>query len=61
MSKHLRCSFWENSERQKIIINLLGTTKKCESKNVTYFFLFIRDWDGKGEAAIFAKISILTY
>ena len=23
-----------------------GTTKKCENKNLTYFFLFVRDWDG---------------
>ena len=22
-----------------------GTTKKCENKNLTYFFLFVRDWD----------------
>ena len=20
-------------------------TKKCESQNLTYFFLFVRDWD----------------
>ena len=25
-----------------------GTIKHCENKNLTYFFLFIRDWDGKG-------------
>ena len=25
-----------------------GTTKKYENKNLTYFFLFVRDWDGNG-------------
>ena len=25
-----------------------GTTKKCENKNLSSFFLFVRDWDGKG-------------
>ena len=24
-----------------------GTTKKCENKILTYFFLFVRNWDGK--------------
>ena len=24
-----------------------GPTKKCENKNLTYFFLFVRDWDVK--------------
>ena len=24
-----------------------GITKKCENKNLTSFFLFVRDWDGK--------------
>ena len=23
-----------------------GTTKKCENKNLTEFFLFVWDWDG---------------
>ena len=23
-------------------------TEKYENKNVSYFFLFVRDWDGKG-------------
>ena len=22
--------------------------KKCENKNLSYFFLFVRDWDVKG-------------
>ena len=25
-----------------------GITKKCENKNLTSFFLFLRDWGGKG-------------
>ena len=25
-----------------------GTTKKCENENLTYIFLFVWDWDGKG-------------
>ena len=24
-----------------------GTAKKCENKNLNYFFLFVRDWGGK--------------
>ena len=25
-----------------------GTTKKCENKNLTKYFHFVRDWDVKG-------------
>ena len=27
-------------------VELKYTTKKWENKNLTYFFLFVRDWDG---------------
>ena len=33
----------------------LGTTKKCEDKDLTYSFLIVWDWDGKGLVENVAK------
>ena len=37
-----------------------GAAKKCQNKNLTWFFLLVRDWDGKGSAACQYKTLILT-
>ena len=38
----------ESCIKIKIKLNLYFHTQKCENKNLTYFFPFDRDWDGKG-------------
>ena len=46
--------------------NFWGTAMKCENKNLTQFFLFVRDWDRKGlglksdqDYFVYEKIPIL--